>query len=294
MTPRGSTSVNPLQIAYKELAIAAKTDLQGAVTSSKLLELVKISLDFLANDCTSVDLISRVPGKKYSSYTTKTAPSALSRPTNVDLFVSDSAWVEKQWNVWPTRALPPQDASRLVYTMATAYSVASDLFDRNNKKGPATYFEHFVGHCFAHELGVNPSKRANFLIGGRHVSMTMDFIFDQGPGKAKLHLPVKLSTRERVVQAWAHQRMLDAAYGDGAYAALLIVHSETKLDSRNREVVEICVPDQWLAYQTLLAKMDRIYFFDMPGRYLTLAKDFPKIIAVANYAEFFTKKRIAI
>ena len=65
--------------------------------------------------------------------------------------------------------------------------------------------------------------------------------------------------------------------------------SETKLDSRSREVVEICVPDQWLAYQTLLSKMDRIYYFDVPVRYQELTHAFPEVIQIRPFQEFFTE-----
>ncbi|HLC23633.1 MAG TPA: hypothetical protein VJL08_04250, partial [Dehalococcoidia bacterium] len=130
-----------------------------------------------------------------------------------------------------------------------------ELFDRQNKKGPATYFESFIGHIFSRELGVNPKKQASLNIRGHSVRLTMDFLFD-GQRGIKLHLPVKMSTRERVVQAWAHQRILDVSFGENTYKGIMILFSETKLDSRSHEVVEICVPDQWLAYQTLLAKID--------------------------------------
>jgi hypothetical protein len=124
--------------------------------------------------------------------------------------------------------------------------------------------------------------------------MTMDFLIDLGERHRKVHLPVKMSTRERVVQAWAHQRLLDAAYGLGTYRGIMILFSETKLDSRSYEVVEICVPDQWLAYQSLLARMDRIYYFDLPQRYCTLSSQFPNLIVIKQFCEFFTEKEAVL
>jgi len=121
------------------------------------------------------------------------------------------------------------------------------------------------------------------------VRLTMDFLYDAG-GRGRLHLAVKMSTRERVVQAWSHQRILDGAFGEGIYKGIMVLFSETKLDSRSREVVEICVPDQWLTYQTLLAKMDRIYYFDMPRRYKELADACPGVLTIKPFAEFFTEK----
>ena len=146
-----------------------------------------------------------------------------------------------------------------------------------------------IGHLFARELGINPTKKITLPVAGKVARMTMDFLFDLGDGKPKVHLPVKLSTRERVVQAWSHQRILDAAFGHGRYRGILVVHSETKLNLKNREVVEICVPDQWLVYQTLLATMDRIYYFDMPERYARLAEEFP-VMPLKLFPDFFTEK----
>lgn len=124
--------------------------------------------------------------------------------------------------------------------------------------------------------------------------MTMDFLIDVGTNHPKVHLPVKMSSRERVVQAWAHQRLLNAAYGDGEYRGIMVLFSETKLDSRSLEVVEICVPDQWLAYQALLAHMDRIYYFDVPVRYQALTAQFPDVIAIKPFGDFFNEREAVL
>jgi hypothetical protein len=173
--------------------------------------------------------------------------------------------------------------------MALAPCLAMELFDRQNKKGPATYFECFIGHIFARELKVNPRKQASLLVQNRRVRLTMDFLFDV-PDSVRIHLPVKMSTRERVVQAWSHQRILDAAYGENTYKGIMVLFSETKLDSRNHEVVEICVPDQWLAYQTFLARINRIYYFDIPERYKALTDAYPDTINIKTFGDFFTEK----
>lgn len=118
----------------------------------------------------------------------------------------------------------------------------------------------------------------------------MDFLFDMGGDRRKVHVPVKMSTRERVVQAWAHQRLLEAAYGAEKYRGVMVLFSETKLNSKNLEVVEICVPDQWLAYQTHIAHLDRIYYFDVPARYQALTDAFPEVITIKPFGEFFTER----
>lgn len=137
-------------------------------------------------------------------------------------------------------------------------------------------------------------KQAVLSVSGRRVRMTMDFLFETSDDAVNIHLPVKMSTRERVVQAWAHQRLLDSAYGSGRYKGIMVLFSKTKLDSRSREVVEICVPDQWLVYQTLLSKMDRIYYFDIPVRYRELTKDFPSTIQIRPFYKFFTEIKFVV
>jgi hypothetical protein len=281
---------SPLHQPYIQLKQAASKDLRSPATSERLHDIILISLDFLTSQCVTLDLISLVPGKTYFAYALKTNPRLFSRPVNRALFNPDRKIVSQQWQAWSSGKMGKQSTDSVAYTMATAYSIATDLFDRNNKKGPATYFECMIGHLFARELGVNPTKKVSLPVVGRNIRMTMDFQFDVGKDRPKVHLPVKMSTRERVVQAWAHQRLLDAAYGHAKYRGILVVHSETKLNLRNKEVVEICVPDQWLAYQTFLAKMDRIYYFDMPNRYAELARQFPDRIQLKPFAEFFKEK----
>lgn len=267
----------PLSEPYLQLKSLASLDLSSVSTSNALLSLIAVSLNFLnSNKCVRIPLISRVPNKKYYSFALKENKSAISRPINEAQFESNISIIEKHWN--DTQKLNSIDLAKLSYTMGTAYSVTSDLFDRNNKKSPATFFEIFVGHAFARELHQNPVKEATLPIGkGKNARLTMDFLFNLSKGSPKVHLAVKASTRERVVQAWAHQRILDKAYGTGAYRAILVVHSETKLDLVTHEVVEICVPDQWLAYQKFLSRMERIYYLDVPERYARLCEEFPKI-----------------
>ncbi len=280
----------PLSEPYAQLRIAARRDLKSAETNACLSSLIGVSLDFLKAQCTVVPLRSAVPGKDYFAYASRDLPTALSRPVNKALFIAQANAVVAQWKKWAHGSHEATGTERLSYTMGTAYAVASDLFDRNNKKGPATYFEILVGHLFAKSVGFNPTKRVEIPLPGSAVAMTMDFLFDVGSHCPRIHLPVKTSSRERVVQAWAHQRLLDAAYADTRYRGILVVHSETKLNLQSREVVEICVPGQWRAYQKFLSRMDRIYYFDTPARYAKLAADFPNEIPLKQFSAFFAER----
>ena len=236
-------------------------------------------------------MISRVPGKEYFSFKRR---DIVARPANREHFLAEAEAIKPLWKKWLADRITPTEFRRLTYTTALAPCLAMELLDRQNKKGPATYFECYIGHLFARAVGLNPTKTVRLPVHGRNVLMTMDFLLDMHNKHGKVHLAVKMSTRERVVQAWAHQQMLQAAYGAGVYRGIMVVFSETKLDSRTLEVVEICVPDQWLAYQSLLAHMDRIYYFDIPGRYQALTADHPDFIVIKQFGEFFSEREAVL
>jgi len=275
-----------LRAEYTNVKELCSTDWKSTQAGDAILKLVIVSLRFLVNKCKPIDLISRVQGKHYFTFK---KGNVVARPANKRFFVGDCDAITKLWKQWLGNSINPDDFAKLSYTASLAPCLAMEIFDRQNKKGPATYFECYIGHLFAKSLEVNPTKRVRLPVHGRDVLMTMDFLIDTGKKHRKVHLPVKMSTRERVVQAWAHQRLLDAAYGEGTYRGIMVLFSETKLDSRSHEVVEICVPDQWLAYQSLLAHMDRIYYFDIPERYQTLTTKFPDVIVIKQFWEFFTE-----
>lgn len=272
---------------YQAVKRKCAEDSKGQATGQSILKLSLTSLRFLVENCKEIDLVSRVQGKEYFSFK---KDNVIARPVNRSLFLTDSVTVARLWKNWEGESISSIEFSRLTYTIALAPCLAMEIADRQNKKGPATFFECYIGHLFAKAVNVNPTKQVRLPVGNSSVRMTMDFLIDMGEKHRKVHLPVKMSSRERVVQAWAHQRLLDAAYGGNTYRGIMVLFSETKLDSRSLEVVEICVPDQWLAYQSLLAHMDRIYYFDVPCRYKALTERYPAVISIKPFGEFFSEK----
>jgi hypothetical protein len=279
-----------LRVEYEKVKSTCAADYKSIDASEAIFELVAVSLNFLKGSCKPINLISKVSNKAYFTFTNGTV---IARPANKRLFIRSIRTI-KTLKDWLADRINSEGFSMLSYTAALAPCLAMEIFDRQNKKGPATYFECYIGHLFAKTVGVNPTKAVRLPIQNRDVLMTMDFLIDVGSGHRKIHLPVKMSTRERVVQAWAHQRLLESAYGEDVYSGIMVLFSETKLDSRSLEVVEICVPDQWLAYQTYLAQMDRIYYFDMPERYRNLSALYPSVIAIKPFGEFFKEKEAVL
>jgi hypothetical protein len=279
-----------LRALYQLCKRACAVDWSGGAASSALEQFVVRSLIFLQDECAAEQLISRVPGKRYLGFRRNDDRRAISRPVNESLFISNPDAVQAAWETCIAGSADLDTAGRILYSAALAPCLALELFDRQNKKGPATFFECFIGHIFSRAFDCNPEKTVWLPIGNGRARMTMDFLFHP-PGPRKFHLPVKMSTRERVVQAWAHHRILEAAYGAGAYTGIMVLFAETKLDSRSLEVVEICVPDQWLVYQTYIAQMERIYYFDIPNRHRPPETEAtPALIQVKDFARFFPEK----
>jgi len=223
--------VNPdsvLRVEYEKVKMTCSADYKGIDASKAIFELVAVSLTFLRSSCEPISLTSKVSSKEYFTFTNGTV---IARPANKHLFVRGITTIRKLWKDWLADRITPEGFSKLSYTAALAPCLAMEIFDRQNKKGPATYFECYIGHLFAKTVGVNPTKAVRLPIQNRDVLMTMDFLIDVGSQHRKIHVPVKMSTRERVVQAWAHQRLLDAAYGNNVCKGIMVLFSETKLDS---------------------------------------------------------------
>ena len=85
---------------------------------------------------------------------------------------------------------------------------------------------------------------------------------------------------------WAHQRLLDGVYGTERFMGTPVLMAETKTDKRKREVVEICLPEQWRVYQLYIAKLKRVYYLDLPCAYQRLNEEFPPL-SVRPFADFF-------
>ena len=126
-----------------------------------------------------------------------------------------------------------------------------------------------------------------------NTELQTDFIFNLGKGRPKFHMPIKTSTRERAIMLWAHQRLLDGVYGTDRFMGTPVLLAETKTDSAKREVVEICLPEQWRLYQLYIAKLRRIYYLDLPSAHGKLSDVFPPI-SVKPFGDFFVEwKRLA-
>jgi hypothetical protein len=281
------STLTKLSKTYELLKKETAADAQSAKVAKLLVQLVTAALDFLALRCVSVPLTSKVPAKTYFSFAVRGKSGKISRPVNKSLFDLGCRGKLQHLLQGTFEKVPPPERERLLYTIAMSYCCATDLLKEGDQKTPATFFECLIGHLLARVLGVNPRTQVEVLrLEEEGSTLPTDLIFDLGSGKPKFHVPVKISTRERVIQVFAHQRVLNGVLGYGSFRGVLVCLTETKLDHQNREVIEICLPKQWNLYQRFIAPMHRFYYFDVPKKYEALAGGDPPM-AVTNFSKFF-------
>jgi hypothetical protein len=216
--------------------------------------------------------LNSATGKNYFSF----RGAEQSRPINTALYEESDREFGRLLGAF--RGGLPRDRADLV--VRTTYSIAYGVFAANDvhevgRKASATFFEILIGHIVARVIGVPPRKRVRVPESG--ADLPTDYVFDPGPQSRKIHLPIKTSTRERAVQAWVHQLVLERIFGAGQYRGVLVVASETKRDTRTGQVIEICVPRQLQMFQARVAEMSRVYYLDPPAVYLELANVFPRV-----------------
>ena len=229
-----------------------------------------------------LELISKIQDKKYFAFIRN---KKISRAVNIELFneANYESILPLSNDLFDKNST---EITKIVYSISMIFFCVIDIEKNGDQKTPATFFEYLIGHLFAKRFKVNPRNQLEVLNLDMKAKLPTDYIFDLGDRKPKFHVPIKTSTRERVVQVWAHQKVLDGIYGMGRFLGILVCLAETKLDLKKQEVIEICLPDQWRIYQMFIAQLKRIYYLDVPKRYEELNLIFPKI-PVKQFGDFF-------
>ncbi len=271
---------------FTKLADAARADLKGREVASQLTSLIAEGLDYLENRCRRVELTSKVSSKSYFAFR-RSRGKAVSRPVNSDLYDPQLTQSKvRRAFAGDIPAFSDQEIDKILYTSAIAYCATTDVTKTGDKKTPGTYFEILMGHLVGRTYQVNPQRSIQVLNLDLEDDLPTDFIFDLGEAKARIHLPVKTSTRERVIQVWAHQRVLDGVYGVSRIRGVLVCLNETNMQSKTKSVIEVCLPGQWAIYQMFIAQLYRVYYLDLPDRYRDLAARYP-FIQVKSFSQFF-------
>jgi hypothetical protein len=278
---------------YDEIKSIFKENIESRAISHLFQELYYECESILSSKEKS-PLNCQIPNKEYFSFVEN---KKLTRPINKKLYdYGTSDLINDFFDKLKTNAITEISANNitaLVYRIAINFCAVIDITKENDQKTPGTYFEYLMGHLFYINFEVKPRNQVEVLNLDMKSKLPTDFIFDLGQNKPKFHVPVKTSTRERVVQVWAHQRVLDGVYGNGRFIGLLTCLAETKLDHRTKDVIEICLPDQWRLYQLFIAQLKRVYYLDIPQKYAELNNIFPKI-HVKQFGEFFHEKELLL
>lgn len=256
---------------YRNLKDLASRALGNPSVAELIGEMAIRARQFLER-CERVSLTSGVRGKNYFGFRAKEQ----SRPINQDLYIQDSNFFDQLLESFLS-GLPnaaPNDISKITYTLSNCVFATHDVHGVG-RKASATFFEILIGHLIARSLGVSPRKKVR--VPESQAELPTDYVFDLGPNNRKLHLPIKTSTRERAVQAWVHQLVLERIFGTGEYRGVLVVCGETKRNVKTGVVTEICVPKQLQMFQARVAELSRIYYLDAPQAYLNLSASFPRV-----------------
>src|SRR4029077_6596865 len=220
--------------------------------------------------------LNSVTGKSYFSF----RGAEQSRPVNMALYEEDDREFARLLHSFRD-GLPRNDVdavTRATYSIAYSVFAAHDVHEVG-RKASATFFEILIGHIVARTLGIPPRKKVLLPESPADdpTYLPTDYLFDPGPRSRKIHWPIKTSTRERAVQAWVHQLVLERIFSTGRYRGVLGVASRTKPNKRTGQVIEICVPGQLQMFQSRVTEMSRVYYLDPPRAHLGLANSDPRI-----------------
>jgi len=254
--------------------------------NSYLRSLTRDAISYLANNASIVDLTSKVTGKEYFSYSIDgTKSRAVNKLLYRDMEMAE-IFLELLQSDEIRGNISSDDITSACYTITMSLACYIDITNKGDRQTPGTFFEYLITYMLTKHFKSDPSTRVRVDIGDDKVSLTMDLILSVDDDKTKYHIAVKNSTRERASEIWAHQRILDKAFGDNTYTGLFIGLCETKLDHKINEVTEICVPDQWRAYQQFLSALHTIYYVDVPRAYKNLNQK-PPYIVVKQIGDFY-------
>ncbi|MDD5956387.1 MAG: hypothetical protein PUC40_05335 [Lachnospiraceae bacterium] len=288
--------VHPITSKYDEM----KELFNIAPLNAGITDKFKEMNDMCYNEISTMSQIpitsrSTAVGKQYIVFSIP-GTNDYSRPVNIELYESGLRYndagqsiIDEFWDNVKEHTITNQSAEDItaaLYAICMNYCCCTDLL-KGIKKNAGDYFEKLVGHLYAMHLLVNPTNQMNALeLDGESIPLPTDFIFDLGPGKPKFHVPAKTSTRERVVEVWSQQRVLDGAFGVGRFLCLLTCIGETNFFKSDMSVALTCVPNQWINYQLFISQIKRAYYLDVPEKYAELNDRFPKI-HVKTFGEFF-------
>jgi hypothetical protein len=256
---------------------------------------------------------------------------AVSRPVRPDLFITDDAtFVTAHASLLkilqdPNHTWTKADylcANQVVYTAIMSVASCYDIWQPKSRKTPGTFFEVFMAGllqsvfpdaAFSKHISLAKILEKDAVDVGTAAeaaaeeeaeeaakeegeddssSVSTDVVVGVKGQSGGAVIPLKITTRERIVQPFAHQRILDGAFGAGHYLSLIVCISETQLDKDTNSVNQICVPGTIKLFQKYLAPIGGLYYCDVPQRYAM--KDVTQIVKVRSVGHLFEDVRAVL
>lgn len=266
---------------------------RGLPTLAEVLALAEQCLDTLHRDA-AYRIFGVFAGPPPMEYWVACAGDAISRPYRTDLFI----YLVPQFKTEAALFMADMQASRLdpdrfdrvMYTAVTAFCLCYDIWKPKSRKTPGTFFEILMGSAAAIYFpyatltkhvpipGLPAAEVVDLVesdptneedddveaIQGNSVST--DLVLTNPQTGRSAVIPLKITTRERIVQPFAHQRILDSAL-PGKFSSFIACISEVQRDDKTQTVKQVCVPGTVALFQKHLAQVDGLYYCDIPLRY---------------------------
>lgn len=220
-----------------------------------------------------------------------------SRGVNTALFEEDAAAFQVLWNLFVgaveasrlkkrLKVISAKDANRAVYTALMAFSALMDITRRNNGQ-PGVYLEMIIGPTIAILSGRSETGAIKVPIQGTalHDTVTVDLSFaSEAPNSESdghwLVLPTKMSTRERISQAYVHHRILSSANIGDVDTVLCAANETNKLRGG---LTETLVYKTIALYERYIANLFALVYLDPPVRYLEGLPGMPPVTFLGDF-----------
>ncbi len=245
--------------------------------------------------------------KRYSIFIPDGLGSRISRAVNLDHFIFEPDEFAVRWSELVKAVAGSQAKGQLLCINATAvnslcysavmsWAAAVDLFKPSHGLAGA-YFEILTGALIGNLSGREVGSEIRLPVPGGYEKIKVDLTFQANDERACLVVPTKISTRERISQAYVHARILETAR-PGDYRTIICVVNETnivndvKIKEMNgqypgRALKETLVPGTIVLYQKYIAQLEGMYYLDPPASYL--AGNYPGMPPVRSYGHLLTE-----
>jgi len=265
------------------------------------LQIIEHAMFLLKKDA-NYDFFGSFTGKNVQEYCSFTYHGECSRPIRDDIFISDFKIFSLEFKEFHTKLrnigstwswLDSQRANKIIYTSVMSVACCFDLWKKGSRKTPGTFFEIFMAailkwmlpnETFSKHIPLLDEINENPGISDSSSVSTDIVIRSSTYSNRNIVIPLKITTRERIVQPFAQQRILNSFFGENIYFSFLACISETQQDKNKKKVNQICLPGTIKLYQKHLSSISGLYYCDIPERYL--GNDLTDIIPVKSMGEF--------